>query len=85
MDRRLTLCSPARSYSRCFLQGGVRPSSGGRSLIVGDGLEPLPPLLQEAAGEMVSAIGRLDADLLLFLNTANIVPEALLERLDAAA
>lgn len=44
--------------------------------------ESLPPLLREAAGDMVSAIGRLDADLLLFLNTARIVPEALFERLD---
>jgi purine-binding chemotaxis protein CheW len=43
--------------------------------------EPLPPLLREAASDMVSAIGRLDADLLLFLNTARIVPEALLEHL----
>jgi hypothetical protein len=30
---------------------------------------------------MVSAIGRVDAELLLFLSTARIVPEALLERL----
>jgi purine-binding chemotaxis protein CheW len=41
--------------------------------------EPLPPLLREAASDMVSAIGRLDADLLLFLNTARIVPDTLLE------
>lgn len=44
--------------------------------------ETLPPLLQEAAGDMVSAIGRLDAELLLFLSTARIVPEELFERLD---
>jgi purine-binding chemotaxis protein CheW len=43
--------------------------------------EPLPPLLREAASDMVSAIGRVDAELLLFLSTARIVPEALLERL----
>jgi purine-binding chemotaxis protein CheW len=43
--------------------------------------ELLPPLLREAASDMVSAIGRLDADLLLFLNTARIVPETLLEHL----
>jgi purine-binding chemotaxis protein CheW len=44
--------------------------------------EPLPPLLREAATDVVSAIGRLDAELLLFLSTARIVSEELLERLD---
>jgi purine-binding chemotaxis protein CheW len=44
--------------------------------------EPLPPLLREAASDMVSAIGRLDAGLLLFLSTARIVPEELFQRLD---
>jgi purine-binding chemotaxis protein CheW len=42
---------------------------------------PLPPLLREAASDMVSAIGRVDAELLLFLSTARIVPEELLEHL----
>jgi purine-binding chemotaxis protein CheW len=45
--------------------------------------ETLPPLLQEAAGDMVSAIGRLDAELLLFLSTGRIVPEELFERLSS--
>jgi chemotaxis signal transduction protein len=44
--------------------------------------EPLPPLLGEAASEVVSAIGRLDAELLLFLGKARIVPEQLFEHLD---
>jgi purine-binding chemotaxis protein CheW len=44
--------------------------------------DPLPPLLREAAGETISAIGRLDAELLLFLSMARIVPEDLFERLD---
>jgi purine-binding chemotaxis protein CheW len=44
--------------------------------------EPLPPLLREAARDMVSAIGLLDAELLLFLNAARLVPEKLFERLD---
>jgi purine-binding chemotaxis protein CheW len=44
--------------------------------------EPLPPLLQEAANNVVSAIGRLDAELLLFLATARVVSEELLEPLD---
>jgi hypothetical protein len=43
----------------------------------------LPPLLRDAAVEAVAAIGTLDAELLLFLRTARIVPEDLLSRLDA--
>jgi purine-binding chemotaxis protein CheW len=43
--------------------------------------EPLPPLLQEAACDRVSAIGLLDAELLLFLSAARLVPEEALERL----
>jgi purine-binding chemotaxis protein CheW len=58
---------------------------GVRSIDTAAIAEPWPPLLQDAGSEMVSAIGRLDSDLLLFLNTACIVPEALFERLDAAA
>jgi purine-binding chemotaxis protein CheW len=45
--------------------------------------EPLPPLLQEAARDLVSAIGLLDAEFLLFLNAARLVPETLFERLDS--
>ena len=45
--------------------------------------EQLPPLLRDAAVEAVAAIGTLDAELLLFLRTARIVPEDLLSRLDA--
>ena len=52
---------------------------GVRSIKAG---EPMPPLLQEAATEMVSAIGRLDAELLLFLTAARAVPQDLVQRLD---
>jgi purine-binding chemotaxis protein CheW len=38
-----------------------------------------PPLLRRVAAEIVSAIGLLDRELLLFLGTALVVPEALLE------
>jgi purine-binding chemotaxis protein CheW len=38
----------------------------------------LPPLLQAAASSLVTAVGTLDAELLLFLHTARIVPETLL-------
>jgi purine-binding chemotaxis protein CheW len=55
--------------------------AGVRSMDIADAATPLPPLLREAATEAVSAIGRLDADLLLFLDTARIVPESLFETL----
>jgi purine-binding chemotaxis protein CheW len=48
-----------------------------------DSFNGLPPLLQDAGGELVSAIGTLDAELLLFLRTARIVPSALYESLAA--
>ena len=41
-------------------------------------LNDLPPLLRDAAGEIVSAIGTLDAELLLFLRTIRILPDATL-------
>jgi len=40
------------------------------------GLSPVPPLLQ-AAGDMVAALGALDAELLFFLHAVRIPPEAL--------
>jgi purine-binding chemotaxis protein CheW len=40
-----------------------------------DSAQSLPPLLREAAGDIVSAIGRLDADLLLFLDTIRLLPQ----------
>jgi purine-binding chemotaxis protein CheW len=50
--------------------------------IQADGVsEPLPPLLREVASDVVSAIGRLDAELLLFLGTARIIPDSVLESL----
>ena len=48
-----------------------------------DACNALPPLLREACGEVVSAIGTLDAELLLFLRAARIVPDAGLARLAA--
>jgi purine-binding chemotaxis protein CheW len=52
-----------------------------RSMALNEMAKPLPPLLREVATDMVSAIGRLDAELLLFLDTARIVSDALLEHL----
>jgi purine-binding chemotaxis protein CheW len=48
-----------------------------------DSAAELPPLLREAAGEVVTAVATLDAELLLVLNTARIVPDALLENIGA--
>lgn len=53
---------------------------GVRAISTTPGTE-LPPLLREAAGEVVGAIGMLDAELLLFLSAARIVPQELHESL----
>jgi purine-binding chemotaxis protein CheW len=42
----------------------------------------LPPLLREAAGEVVSAVGMLDAEFLLFLRSARIAPTGLMDRIE---
>jgi purine-binding chemotaxis protein CheW len=47
---------------------GVRPVPAGT-------LQALPPLLQQAAGDVVAAIGRLDAQLLLVLRSARLLPQ----------
>ncbi len=41
----------------------------------GETLSELPPLLRQANADIVSAIGLLDAELLLFLRAARLVPE----------
>jgi purine-binding chemotaxis protein CheW len=48
-------------------------------------LGDMPSLLRDAAGEAVAAIGTLDAEILLFLRGARIVPEAVLAQLPEAA
>jgi purine-binding chemotaxis protein CheW len=45
-------------------------------------LNQLPPLLRDAATDAIAAIGTLDAELLLVLRTARIVPDDLLNRLN---
>lgn len=47
-------------------------------------LSVLPPLLQNTAGDAVEKIRSLDGELLLLLDTARIIPESLLDRLDLA-
>jgi purine-binding chemotaxis protein CheW len=51
--------------------------------IAADQAEALPPLLRGAASEAISAIGVLDAELVLFLRGSRIVPDDVLARLDA--
>jgi purine-binding chemotaxis protein CheW len=48
-----------------------------------DSFNALPPLLRDACGEVVSAGGTLDAELVLFLRAARIVPDAVWESLAA--
>ena len=47
---------------------GVRP-------IPSRALEPLPPLVNAAAGEVVDAVGALDAELLLVLRETLLIPD----------
>jgi purine-binding chemotaxis protein CheW len=53
--------------------------------IAPDALAALPPLLKEAAGEIVAAVGTLDDELLFFLHAARLVPEDALATLEGAA
>jgi purine-binding chemotaxis protein CheW len=47
-------------------------------------LETLPPLLREAGAEIVSAIGRLDAELLVVLEAARVLPDSVWQGLEAS-
>jgi purine-binding chemotaxis protein CheW len=60
---------------------GVEGVSTLRELDIGE----LPPLLREASEATVSAIGTLDAELLLVLESAHIVPASVWSRLDQEA
>lgn len=42
-----------------------------------DEIDRLPPLLCETAGDIVSGIGRLDSELLLFLRSSRLLPPTL--------
>jgi purine-binding chemotaxis protein CheW len=44
-----------------------------------------PPLLSQAAGDAVAAIGRLDGALLLFLQTARLLPDAVAASVERSA
>jgi purine-binding chemotaxis protein CheW len=55
----------------------------GVAAIGADSLQELPPLLRDASTDVVEAIGTHDADLLLVLTTARIVPPSVWAGLDA--
>ncbi len=55
---------------------------GVRSLRTGT-LHDLPPLLRDASADVVGAMGTLDAELLILLQSACIVPKMVWEALDA--
>jgi chemotaxis signal transduction protein len=46
-------------------------------------LQPLPPVMRGAAGDVLTAIGTLDRELLLFLETARLVSHGALAALHA--
>jgi purine-binding chemotaxis protein CheW len=48
-------------------------------------LHQLPPILQDAGADVVSAVGSLDASLLLLLRSARVVPQPLWTRIDSEA
>jgi len=68
---------------------GVRRAALAVSAVIGtrallhSSFGELPPLVREAAAGVVASIGRLDADLLLMLRSARIVPESVWAALDA--
>ena len=67
--------------------------AGGRSVAIavaevvgvreinGASLQDLPPLLAEASREMIAAVGTLDAELLVVLQAARLLPESVWEAL----
>jgi purine-binding chemotaxis protein CheW len=56
----------------------------GITAIAGDAFGELPPLLQDAATDTITAIGARDGELLVFLRTGRLVPDDMLARLDEA-
>ena len=52
--------------------------------IAGESLGDLPPLLRDARGDGVSSIGALDAELLVLLDSARLLPDAVWTALEDA-
>lgn len=55
---------------------------GVRAIGTGAGTD-LPPLLRDAAEDVVTAMGTLDSELLLFLSAARLIPQELHDRISA--
>ncbi|MDE1972836.1 MAG: chemotaxis protein CheW [Hyphomicrobiales bacterium] len=58
-------------------------SVAGVSAVAREALGELPPLVRDAAPDVIAAIGRIDNDLIVFLHAARVVPDAVLSRFDA--
>jgi purine-binding chemotaxis protein CheW len=90
VDTGLLLCDQAIRPERLVtIRAGVRTIALAVETVLGiravgaEASNQLPPLLRDAATATIAGIGTLDAELLFFLRTARIVPEELLDRLDA--
>ena len=84
VDTAFLCCGQTAPFHRLVtVRAGTRIAALAVDTVVGirrmETTDPLPPLLREATSGVVSMIGRLDAELLLFLSTARIVPEAMFE------
>ena len=62
----------------------VGPIVGAQSVST-DSLGHLPPLVRDAAGHIIAAMGALDDRLLLVLSSAHLVPEEVWHQMDAGA
>jgi purine-binding chemotaxis protein CheW len=53
--------------------------------IPGASLDELPPLLRDASREVVSAVGALDAELIVVLHASHLIPESVWDTISAEA
>ena len=90
VDPGLLLCDqPTQAQRLVTIRSGRRTIALAAEAVLGirsiapETFNQLPPLLRDAAAQTIAAIGTLDAELLFFLNETRIVPEELLDRLDA--
>lgn len=79
---RTTRFVTVRAANRCVALA-VDAVVGVRAVPVGS-LRQLPPLLRDAGAAAIATIGTLDAELLVVLHSARLVPETVWRALDAA-
>lgn len=88
--RVLGVAGPPRTSRFVALRIGVRQAVIAVDAVLGvrslssKALEELPPLLRDASSDMIAGIGTLDADLLVVLRGAKIVPPSVWALLDEA-